>query len=216
MAQVKLYNQKGEAIGNLELNKDIFEVAAKQSVVHQVYNALMANAREPWADTKGKGEVRGGGKKPWKQKGTGRARHGSIRSPIWKGGGVIFGPKTERNYKQKINKKMNQLAVEMCLSDKVKNEKFVVLEDFAPTGKTKEMFILRKALPGAGRKTLWLLPEKNVKTKQSLRGLATVDIGQAKDLNVIDLLKHQYIIVTKKGVEILEKRLSKPQLKIEN
>jgi len=169
----------------------------------------MANAREPWADTKGKGEVRGGGKKPWKQKGTGRARHGSIRSPIWKGGGVIFGPKTERNYKQKINKKMNQLAVEMCLSDKVKSGKLVVLEDFASAGKTKEMSDLRKALPGAGRKTLWLLAEKDVKMKQSLRGLATVDIGQAKDLNVIDLLKHQYIILTKKCVEILEKRLSR-------
>lgn len=209
MAQVKLYNQKGEAIGNLELDKDVFEVAAKPVVVHQVYNAMMANAREPWADTKGKGEVRGGGKKPWKQKGTGRARHGSIRSPIWKGGGVTFGPKTERNYKQKINKKMNQLAVEMCLSDKVRSEKFVVLDDFTATGKTKEMAGLRKVLPGAGRMTLWLLAEKDIKMKQGLRGLATVDIEQAKDLNVVDILNHQYIIITKKGVEILEKRLSR-------
>lgn len=209
MAQVKVYNQKGEAVGNLQLSKEVFEVPAKSAVVHQVYNALLANAREPWADTKGKGEVKGGGRKPWKQKGTGRARHGSIRSPIWRGGGITFGPKTERNYKQKINKKMNHLAVEMCLSDKVKNEKFVVLEDFASKGKTKEMFDLRQALPGAGRKTLWLLAEKDTKMKQALRGLATVDLEQAKDVNVIGLLNHQYVIATKKGVEILEKRLTK-------
>jgi len=208
MAQVKIYNSKGESKANLDLNKEVFEVPVKNSVVHQVYRALMANLREPWADTKGKGEVRGGGRKPWKQKGTGRARHGSTRSPIWKGGGVVFGPRTVRNYKQKINKKMNQLAVKMCLTDKVKNEKFIVLEDFVSSGKTKEMADLYNVLACANRKTLWLLPAKDAKAKLALRALDKVDLSQAKDVNVIDLLNHRFVVITKKGVEILEKRLS--------
>ena len=209
MAQVKIYNQKGESKANLDLNKEVFETPVKKSVVHQVYTALMANLREPWADTKGKGEVRGGGRKPWKQKGTGRARHGSTRSPIWKGGGVVFGPRTVRNYKQKINKKMNQLAVRMCLSDKVASEKFIVLEDFSVAGKTKEMSSLYSALTCANKKTLWLLPNTDAKTKLALRGLAKVDLMQAKDANVVDLLNHKFVVITKKGVEILEKRLTK-------
>lgn len=208
MAQVKLYNQKGESKTNIDLNDAVFAVKAKSSVVHQVFNALLANAREPWADTKGKGEVSGGGKKPWKQKGTGRARHGSIRSPIWRGGGVTFGPKSDRNYTQKINKKMNQLAVRMCLSDKVANEKFVALEDFAYTGKTKEVADLRAILPGSGRTTLWVLSEKDVKLKKAIDSLNKVDLKQAKDINVADILNHQYIIANKKSIVVLEKRLA--------
>ena len=115
MLNAKVYNQTGKENGEVELTEAVFGVKPKVSVVHQVFVALRANAREPWADTKNKGEVRGGGRKPWKQKGTGRARHGSIRSPIWKGGGITFGPLSTRNYKQKINKR-----TVLCLTMKIK------------------------------------------------------------------------------------------------
>ena len=126
---ISLYNQKGETIGKVKLNPEVFGVKVKSSVVHQVVEAMLANAREAWAHTKTKGEVRGGGRKPWKQKGTGRARHGSIRSPLWVGGGVTFGPRNERNYKKKINKKMKTKDLFMCLSDKVASSQLIVLED---------------------------------------------------------------------------------------
>jgi len=207
MAKVKLYNSQGKEVESIELNSDIFAVKVKQSVVHQVYTALMANFRQPWAHTKNKGEVRGGGRKPWKQKGTGRARHGSNRSPLWVGGGVTFGPLKTRNYKQKINKKMNQLAVKMCLSDKVGNERFIVLEDFVATGKANEIIKLRKALPSAGKVTLFLAPAIDKKINLATRNLVRFDMQQAKDVNVVDLLHHEYIVTTKKGLEVLENRL---------
>lgn len=125
MATFPIYNVTGEKNGTIELSDRVFAVAPKMPLIHQVYEAIRANAREPWADTKDRGEVRGGGKKPWKQKGTGRARHGSTRSPIWRGGGITFGPLSIRNYKQKINQKMNQQAVRMCLSDKADRKSVV-------------------------------------------------------------------------------------------
>src|SRR3989338_2583524 len=115
MAQVQIYNAAGEVVGNIELPDAIFAVESKPAVIHQVYVAQMANSREPWGHTKQRGEVRGGGKKPWKQKGTGRARHGSIRSPIWRGGGVGFGPRSEKVYARTIPKKMRAKALFMAL-----------------------------------------------------------------------------------------------------
>lgn len=209
MAKVKLYNKEAKEAGELELNDAVFGVALKDEVVHQIYNALQANAREPWAHTKDKSEVRGGGRKPWKQKGTGRARHGSNRSPIWVGGGVTFGPLKTRSYKQKVQKKMNQLAVRMCLSAKVKDTQLIVLEDLEPTGKTKQMVDLRKALPGFGKTTLLLADTGSEKLNLGTRNIERLDMQQASDVNVVDLLHHQYIITTKKGIEILEKRLVK-------
>ena len=148
MSQVKLFSSTGTEKGNIELAPAVFGVAPKLDLVHQVYVAQMANARQPWADTKDRSEVRGGGKKPWKQKGTGRARHGSIRSPIWKGGGVTFGPLSDRSYTQKINKKMNAAAVRMCLSDKVTESRLAVVEAFPTDGKTKGFAKLRSAVSG--------------------------------------------------------------------
>ncbi len=208
MTQVKVYNKEGKESKTLELNEAIFAVPLKTSLVHQVYQAIRANLRSPWADTKDKGEVRGGGKKPWKQKGTGRARHGSIRSPIWKGGGVTFGPLSVRTYKQKINKKMGRNALMMTLSEKVKGEELIVLEDFITKGKTKEMAALRKALPGSGKTTLFLLPSMSVDLVQPLKNLPNCEFKQAVDVNVMDLLHHKYIIASVEAVRILEKRLS--------
>ena len=146
--KAKVYNLEGKATGEIELSDAIFGVKIKPEIVHQVFTAQMNNRREPWADTKKRGEVRGGGKKPWQQKGTGRARHGSIRSPIWKGGGVTFGPLSVRNYKTKINDKLRRLALKMCLSDKASGAALWVVEDFKfAEPKTKLFANFLKALP---------------------------------------------------------------------
>lgn len=209
MAKVDLYNLEGKKSSSIELNDAVFGIKPKIALIHQVYLALTANAREPWAHSKDRSDVRGGGKKPWRQKGTGRARHGSIRSPIWRGGGVTFGPVKERNYKQKINKKMNAQAVRMCLSDKVADSKFIVLEDIASDGKTKKMAELRSALPGFGKTTIILTAKKDDMLKRATLNIPKVDLQRAIDVNVVDLLHHQYVITTKAGVEVIEKRLVK-------
>lgn len=208
MAKIAIYNAKGKKDGDMELNDAVFGVKPKQSVVHQVFVALMGNQRQPWAHTKDKSEVRGGGRKPWKQKGTGRARHGSIRSPLWTGGGVTFGPLNVRNYKQKINKKMNRTAVRMCLSDKVNEEKFFVVSELPEDGKTATAVALRQELPGYGKTTLVLTAGKNENMLRAAKNLDNFDVQLAQDVNVKDLLNHQYIIASKAAVEVLEKRLA--------
>ena len=210
MTKVKVYNLQGKADSDIELNDAVFAIKPRQSVIHQVYLALLANARQSWAHTKDRGEVRGGGRKPWKQKGTGRARHGSNRSPIWVGGGITFGPRKIRNYKQKINQKMNQQSVRMILSDKVSEESFVILEDLPNDGKARTLSELRKVLPGAGRNTILLTSDKkNENLSKAVRNIKKLDLQQAADVNVVDLLNHQFVIISKKGVKVLEKRLAK-------
>ncbi len=208
MTKVNVYNAKGEQSKTLELSEAVFAAPLNNSLVHQVYLAIRANIRLPWADTKDKGEVRGGGKKPWKQKGTGRARHGSIRSPIWKGGGVTFGPLSERNYKQKINKKMSRNAVSMSLSEKVRGQEFFVVESLSTSGKTKDMAIMRKALPGMGKTTLFLVESMQPEVTQAVKNLTQSEIKNAVDVNVFDLMQHKYVIATESAIKILEKRLS--------
>lgn len=206
MSKVQVYNQEGKAMNEMELNEKVFHVESKPSVVHQVYNAILANARLPWADTQGRGEVRGGGKKPWKQKGTGRARHGSIRSPIWKGGGVTFGPLSTRTYVQKINKKMNVAAVRMCFSDKVLENRFAVVEAFPTDGKTKSFAKLRAALSGH-RSTLIITEAKDEAVMKSAANVNKVDVMRASDVSVVDLLHHHTVVATEAAIRVLEKRL---------
>lgn len=208
MTQVNVYNKEGQQVKTLDLIEAVFNTPSNNSLVHQVYIAQRANARLPWADTKDKGEVRGGGKKPWKQKGTGRARHGSIRSPIWKGGGVTFGPLSERNYTQKINKKMNHRAVSVCLSEKVRAGELVVLDALIMSGKTKDVSNMRTSLPGNGKTTLFLLPENHVEFLKASKNVPNCDVKLAINLNVVDLMHHKYIIATPESVRVLEKRLS--------
>lgn len=210
MAKAPLYNVNAERIGDIDLPDAVFGVPPKESVVHQVYVAQMANARRPWADTKRRGEVSGGGKKPWKQKGTGRARHGSIRSPIWKGGGVVFGPLSERNYSQKINKKMNRAAVRMCLSDKVLNDRILVVESLPMDGKTKTFFQLRSKLPGAGKSTVVMTPAGDAMILRASRNVERVDVVRASDITVTDLLNHQYLVATIDAIGALRDRFATP------
>lgn len=186
----------------------VFGVKPKTSVVHQVFVALMANLRRPWAHTKDRGDVRGGGKKPWKQKGTGRARHGSIRSPIWKGGGVTFGPLSVRNYKQKINKKMSQTALRMSLSDRVGDGKLLAVEEFPADGKTKTVVALHTSLPVHGARMLFLTVSTDEMIARAVRNITAIDIARAADVNVLDILHHPYIVATKSAVKALERRLA--------
>ena len=210
MTKVAMYNSKGEAVKDLELSEAVFATPINKETVHQVFVAMRANARQPWADTKDRSEVSGGGRKPWKQKGTGRARHGSNRSPIWSGGGITFGPLSDRNYKQKINKKVRNLVTRMCLSDKVLDNKMLVLDKFDFEGKTKDMVALSKKLFKEVRKTLVVLTDVNAQEAiKSLRNIKAFDIVRAEDVNVLDLLQHQYLLISQDGVKFLENRLTK-------
>jgi len=202
--KTKIYNLKGKEAGEVELSDKVFGVKVKPEVVHLVFTQQTNNQREPWADTKSKAEVSGGGRKPWQQKGTGRARHGSIRSPIWKGGGVVFGPRTVRNYETKINKKVRQLAIRMCLSDKVAGGALYVVENFnfeAP--KTKFFAELLKVLPLKQRSFLVLTADKDDSVLRSTRNLKKIQTRRAQDANVLDLMKYQAVITTVDGVKKL-------------
>ena len=205
-----MYNSKAEQVKDFELNDVVFATPINKEVVHQVFTAMRANARQPWADTKDRSEVSGGGRKPWKQKGTGRARHGSNRSPIWSGGGITFGPLSTRNYKQKINRKVNNLATRMCLSDKLSGSKIVVLDKFEFSGKTKEVADLAKKLLAEVRPTLVVLnDEANAENIKALRNIKNFNIVRAQDVNVLDLLNNQYLLISEEAIKFLEKRLAK-------
>ncbi len=208
--KTKVYNISGKETKDVELSDAIFGVVVKPEVIHEVFVAQRNNAREPWADTKNRGEVRGGGKNPWQQKGTGRARHGSIRSPIWKGGGVAFGPLTERNYHTKINKKTRRLATKMCLSDKAQNGALWVIEGFNfEEPKTKFFAAFLKALPAKQKSFLVLTDGKDAKLLQMTRNVKAVKTVRAEDANVVDLLSKQAIITSIEGVKRLEAVLTK-------
>jgi len=201
MAIISVYNTKGEKVGSLDLEPSLFDVAVNKEVVHEAVVAQTSNAREAIAHTKDRSEVAGSSKKPWNQKGTGRARHGSTKSPIWIGGGITFGPRSDRNFSVKINKKVKRKALAMVLSEKVASERFVAVEDLKlPNGKTKELSDILKSLPGAGKKTLIVLPpeQKDVaKAAKNMKGIATMPTNT---LNVVDLLKTDFVIVSKEGI----------------
>jgi len=207
MAQIAVYNLTGEKKDTLAL-ADMFDVTPNIDLVHQVYVALTANAREPWAHVKDRSEVRGGGKKPWRQKGTGRARHGSIRSPIWSGGGVTFGPRNNRNYTKKVNKRMKQQAIVMVLADKVREDKMLALESFDVSGKTKQLASAMSGLPLNGKTTLIVADTNNAALLLAARNLPRVDVVTASDVNVVDLLHHQYIVTSDAALKKLQERLT--------
>ncbi len=209
--KIILHNQNGEEIGKVELPKDFFEVEMNPDLVHQVIVAQNANARKVLAHTKDRGEVSGGGKKPWRQKGTGRARHGSIRSPIWKGGGVCFGPTKERVFSKKINKKMKQKALMMGLSSKVKDKEIVLLDRIELTQpKTKIVFEIIKNLGNKLEKkltkgSLIVLPETDQNIIRSTRNIPKMKIIRADSLNTLDILSYKYLIIIKESIKVMQK-----------
>lgn len=213
--KIKVYNQAGEAVKDLELAANIFGVQPNNELLHQAVVTQMANARQVLAHTKDRSEVSGGGKKPWKQKGTGRARVGSSRSPIWSGGGVTFGPTKDRNFKKKINQKMKQKALFMALSDKVLTDSLVVLENLEFSEyKTKKFNTLltgleKNILKTTRRDILVVNEAKEEKAKYSGRNLKGVKVINLENINLVDLLNYKNLLLTAKAVEVITSRYQK-------
>ena len=214
--KVDLYNQEAEKIGKIDLPDQIFNIEANPDLIHQVLTVQAASGRKPLAHAKGRGQVRGGGKKPWRQKGTGRARHGSIRSPIWKGGGVTHGPLKEKVYSKKINKKAKRKALFMALSSKANDNQLAVLDNIHLDGaKTKKMNeILNKfsaSLPGykKGKKKqdtiLLVQPEANKNLAKAANNLSFAKLVKADNLNILDVLENKYLVLFKEAVLVIEK-----------
>ncbi|MFA6171068.1 MAG: 50S ribosomal protein L4 [Patescibacteria group bacterium] len=233
--KIKVQNQEGAEVGEMNLSDKVFGVEANNEVLRQVVTAMMANKRKVLAHTKTRSNVRGGGKKPWKQKGTGRARAGTIRSPLWKGGGITFGPLKERNFKLKINKKTNRKAICMVMSDRVKDEKFFVLNELKlEEYKTKKFEEVLNKILGSGkisaqevkpvggqgdkagakaakkkekkRSAIVVLDKKDDKAARSGKNLEGVRVINLDNINVLDLLKYREMIITEPAVKKLEEK----------
>jgi len=198
----------GEAVGEENLDPALFGIEVKVGLVHQAVIAQLANRRQVVAHTKNRGEVSGGGIKPWKQKGTGRARQGSIRSPLWVGGGVVFGPRNDRNFTQKINKKMKRKALLMCLSDRAKEEKIVLIDKLELDNfKTKKFLEIVNKLPNKEKKTLLVLADNNKKIVKSAANLSYIKTVEARGLNVADVLQHDYLMIPINALRLMEQQL---------
>jgi len=199
--KVKVYNQDGAEIGSVELKPEVFEIEPNEAVVHQYVVNYLARQRQGTADTKGRAEVSGGGKKPWRQKGTGRARSGTIRSPLWRGGGTVFGPEP-RTYGTKFPKQMKRLAIKSVLSSKAKADQIRVLDQISfDAPKTKNVTGMLGKLELTGRKCLILDEGRNDKMTLSCRNLQRVIYSRAALANGYDLLNADVIVLTKAGLE---------------
>lgn len=206
--KVDLYTMKGDKAGTIEVSDAIFAHEWNADLVHQAIIAQQANARRPWAHAKGRGEVSGGGKKPWKQKGTGRARHGSIRSPIWKGGGASHGPVKTRDFSQKMNKKMVRAALHSALSKKLAEGSLFFVDAFAaPTAKTKEVAGALKAFAKAKRTLPSMLLVRDVKNagfSRAARNIAGVTILAGDSMNMYDLVNAKKVIIEQNAVALIK------------
>lgn len=206
--EATLYNQKGTQAGTIKLPEKLFGVKWNQSaenLVHQVVVSMMGNSRIPWAHTKNRGEVSGTGKKPWKQKGTGRARHGSRRSPIWVGGGIAHGPCNERTYSRKINKNMRAKALFTLLSKKFNDGEVIFIDSIMlkePKTKLAKEVITSfaksdfKGISTRKNAAFIALTEKNENNLKAFRNFNNIEIGNVKDLNPVDLLQHKYLVIS--------------------
>lgn len=203
MPRVAVYDMEGNKIDDIDLKEDIFGVEINEHVLHTVVKAQLANQRQGTQSTLTRAEVRGGGAKPWRQKGTGRARQGSIRAPQWRKGGVVFAPKP-RSYRQDVNKKVKRLAMKSALSSKVSEESMLVLDSLelaAP--KTKEMVKLLRNLD-VNKKALIVLDGADTAVERAARNLPGVKTLQVGTLNVLDILNHDTFIITRKAVGRVE------------
>lgn len=207
MPKVTLFNMEGSNVGELELSERVFGIEPNESVVHEAVVQYQAGLRRGTHSTKKRGEVRGGGRKPWRQKGTGRARVGSSRSPIWRSGGITFGPKP-RDYSYQLPKKKSNLAMRSVLSDKVLENNMCIVDVLnfeAP--KTKDMLKVLSALKLDG-KVLLVLPEADMTVMKSARNIEGVTPITVSELNVYDMLRHGALLVTKEAVAKIEEVLA--------
>lgn len=201
--QVSVRNTQGEAVGEVELRDDIFGLEPNVPVMHQALARQLANARLGTHKTKKRGEVRGGGRKPWRQKGTGRARQGSIRAPQWRGGGTVFGPQP-RSYRQKMPRKMRRLAYCSALSVKAQEGQIIVLDALQmEVPKTREILDILDRLE-VGASALILLSQSNENVEKSVRNIPDVKILRAGYLNVRDLLNYDYLVMPLGALEVIE------------
>lgn len=207
MPNVTLYNMEGSQLGEFELSDAVFAADVNEPVVHEVVVAYLAGLRRGTSCTKSRGEVRGGGRKPWRQKGTGRARVGTIRSPLWRGGAIIFGPKP-RSYEKDVNKKKVLIAMRSALSDKVNEAALTVVDELAfDVPKTKDMLKVLKALNVDG-KTLLVLKESNENVIKSARNIPGVNITTVKELTTYDMVNAARLVLTKDAVAKIEEVLA--------
>jgi large subunit ribosomal protein L4 len=211
--KINIYNTKGEQVGTTELPEAVFGLPWNAALVHQVVAAERVNSRSNNAHTKDRSEVSGGGKKPWRQKGTGRARHGSIRSPIWIGGGVTHGPRVDRIYEQKINKRMRRKALLVSLSGKARDGEVVVLEDFAfPEARTRQaaavfQALAKKGVDRIGQKggtTLVALTSTDTHAVRATQNLSHVCSYEARNLTTQQVLGAKYIVFPKASLSVLQ------------
>lgn len=212
-----IYNTKGEKAGTIELPEGIFGLRWNADLVHQVVMAMQGNARHSNAHTKGSGEVRGGGKKPWQQKGTGRARHGSSRSPIWKGGGVSHGPRSDKSYERKVNVKMKQKALLVSLSRKFKDGEIIFVDSLkmdAPKTAAAKLLLtaLSKEFPKLNKErnaAFIALPESHEATRKSFRNIGSVTVAQMRNLNPVSVFTCKYLVIAdpQAALEMLGKKV---------
>lgn len=203
MPKVTLYNMLGEKVGDIDLNDNIFGIEVNEHAIYEVVKNQLANRRQGTQSAKTRTEVRGGGRKPWRQKGTGRARQGSIRAPHWTGGGVTFAPKP-RDYSYKVPKKVKKLAMKSALSSKVENNEIIVLDELdLSEPKTKEMVKILNSID-AGKKALIVMDEKNANVIKSANNIPNVQTILVNTLNVYDILNHDSFIITKDAVRKVE------------
>lgn len=203
MPKVNVYNMQGELVEEMELSEEIFGVEINEHVVYEVVKNQLANKRQGTQSAKTRAEVRGGGRKPWRQKGTGRARQGSIRSPQWKGGGVVFAPKP-RDYSYSVPKKVRRLALKSVLTDKLQNNEMIVVDQLSfDAPKTKEM---KKVLANlkADKKALIVMAEKDANVIRSANNIPNIATTLVNTINVYDILKYNSFIITKEAVKRVE------------
>lgn len=206
--KIDIINQSGEKVKNINLNDSIWNITPNDAVLHNDIVAKMANARQASASTKTRSEVSGGGRKPWRQKGTGNARQGSIRATQWRGGGIVFGPTPNRNYTKKVNKKEKRLALKSALSYKVSDKELIVVEDIKfETNKTKEMVNLLEKLNLTNKKVLVVLDELNENVCLSGRNLANIKILLPNELNSLDIVNADNMLITESALNKLEEVL---------
>lgn len=201
----KLYNQDGREVGSITLPESVFGVKWNPDLVHQVSQSMLSNKRQGSAHTKNRGEVRGGGKKPWKQKGTGRARHGSTRSPLWVGGGVAHGPRSDKNYDRKVNRKQKRQALYSALSRKLHDGEVLFLNGIAmpeiKTQSAKEVLHKLSGVKGyesivkARNAAHIVIPAKDTNVEKSFRNFGNISVGQTRNLNLLDVLTYKYLII---------------------
>jgi large subunit ribosomal protein L4 len=204
--EAKIYNQKGKEAGKIKLPEEVFGLPWNADLVHQVITSMESSGRFGTAHTKDRGEVRGGGKKPWRQKGTGRARHGSIRSPIWRGGGITHGPRAEKNYERKVNRKMKLKALHTLLSRKWKDGEIIFMDSLslsAPKTKEGKEILLNLAgiagFEGIMKKKknalLLAIDKKNAPVEKSFRNFANVEVSEVRNLNPVALATYRFVAI---------------------